>query len=81
MKRVRQRAQFKAEAVKASERAWSWVVEVAKRLGMSDKSLYLWVLASQRISQALAVEKTRRSNRRCRGSRQNSKEPMRSVTS
>ena len=43
MKSVRYPAEFKAEAVKqVTERDHS-VVEVSKRLGMSDKSLYLWV--------------------------------------
>lgn len=43
MKRVRYPAEFKAEAVKqVSERAHG-VVDVAKRLGVSGKSLYLWV--------------------------------------
>ena len=43
MKRVRYPAEFKAEAVKQVSERGHGVVEVAKRLGMSDKSLYLWV--------------------------------------
>lgn len=47
MKRVRYPAEFKAEAVKqVTERGYG-VVDVAKRLGMSDKSLYLWVRLAQ----------------------------------
>ena len=43
MKRIRYPAEFKAEAVKQVTERGHGVVEVAKRLGMSDKSLYLWV--------------------------------------
>jgi transposase len=43
MKRVRYPAQFKAEAVKQVSERGHGVVDVAKRLGMLDKSLYLWV--------------------------------------
>jgi transposase len=43
MKRVSYAAEFKAEAVKQVIDRGHGVVEVAKRLGMSDKSLYLWV--------------------------------------
>ena len=43
MNRVRYPAEFKAEAVKQVSERGHGVVEVAKRLGMSDKSLYLWV--------------------------------------
>lgn len=43
MKRVRYPAEFKAEAVKQVTARGHGVVEVAKRLGISDKSLYLWV--------------------------------------
>lgn len=41
--RVRYPAEFKAEAVKQVTERGHGVVDVAKRLGMSDKSLYLWV--------------------------------------
>lgn len=43
MKRVSYPAEFKAEAVKQVTERGHGVVDVAKRLGMSDKSLYLWV--------------------------------------
>jgi transposase len=43
MKRVRYPAEFEAEAVKQVTERGHGVVDVAKRLGMSDKSLYLWV--------------------------------------
>ena len=43
MKRVRYPAEFKAEAVKQVSERGHGGVEVAKRLGMADKSLYLWV--------------------------------------
>ena len=42
MKAVRYPAEFKAEAVKQVTERSHGVVDVAKRLGMSDKSLYLW---------------------------------------
>ena len=42
MKGIRYTAEFKAEAIKQiSERGYS-AVEVAKRLGITDKSLYCW---------------------------------------
>ena len=47
MKRVRYPAQFRAEAVKQVTKRGHGVVDVAKRLGMSDKSLYLWVRLAQ----------------------------------
>lgn len=47
MKRVRYPAEFKAEAVKQVIERGHGVVDVAKRLGMSDKSLYLWVRQAQ----------------------------------
>ena len=47
MKRVRYPAEFKAEAVKQVSERGHGVVDVAKRLGMSDKSLYLWVRQAQ----------------------------------
>ena len=43
MKAVRYPAEFKAEAVKQVTDRGHGVVDVAKRLGMSGKSLYLWV--------------------------------------
>ena len=51
MKRVRYPAEFKAEAVRQVTERGHGVVDVAKRLGMSDKSLYLWVrLAKDRTA-------------------------------
>ena len=43
MKRVRYPAESKAEAVKQVTERGHGVMDVARRLGMSDKSLYLWV--------------------------------------
>ena len=43
MKTVGYPAEFKAEAVKRVTERGHGVVDVAKRLGMSDKSRYLWV--------------------------------------
>ena len=43
MKRVRFPAEFKAEEVKQVTERDPGVVDMGKRLGMSDKSLYLWV--------------------------------------
>ena len=43
MKRVSYTAEFKAEAVKQVIERGHGVVEVSGRLGVSDKSLYLWV--------------------------------------
>ena len=49
MKTVRYPAEFKAEAVRQVTEHGHGVVDVAKRLGISDKSLYLWVrLAKER---------------------------------
>ena len=47
MNRVRYPAEFKAEAVKQVTERGHGVVDVAKRLGMPDKSLYLWVCLAQ----------------------------------
>jgi transposase len=47
MKRVRYPAEFKAEAVKQVTERGHGVVDVAKRIGMSDKSLHLWVRLAQ----------------------------------
>ena len=47
MKRIRYPAEFKAAAVKQVTERGHGVIEVAKRLGMSDKSLYLWVRLAQ----------------------------------
>ena len=40
-------AVFEAEAVKHVTERGHGLVDVAKRLGMSDKSLYLWVLLAK----------------------------------
>ena len=52
MKRVRCPAEFKAEAVKQMTERAHGVVDVAERLGMSDKSLYLWVRLAKGQSSA-----------------------------
>ena len=80
MKRVRYPAQFKAQAVKQVTERGHGVVDVAKRLGMSDKSLYLWVrLAKEQPGVALA--KTLPLKQRFPDSRRNLRGPTRSVTS
>ena len=43
MKGCRYTAEFKAEAIKQITERGYGVVEVAKRLGISDKSLYAWL--------------------------------------
>ena len=43
MKSVRYTAEFKAEAIKQITERGHGVVEVSKRLGVSDKSLYVWL--------------------------------------
>lgn len=52
MSRIRYTAEFKAEAVKQITERGHAVVEVAKRLGISDKSLYVWLKQSQPRSQS-----------------------------
>ena len=54
MSGTRYTAEFKAEAVKQVTDRGHGVVEVAKRLGISDKSLYVWLKQSQQRSQAPA---------------------------
>jgi len=71
MKRVRYPAEFKAEAVKQVTERGHGVVDVANRLGMSDKSLYLWQGGQRQAS----------SRPRYPGSKRSSKGPMRSATS
>lgn len=56
MSNARYTAEFKAEAVKQVTERGHGVVEVAKRLGMSDKSLYSWVNQSKRRTQAPAKD-------------------------
>ena len=41
--RIRYTAEFKAEAVKQITERGHAVAEVATRLGISDKSLYVWL--------------------------------------
>ena len=43
MKTFRYLSEFKAEAVRQVTKRGHGVVDIAKRLGMSGKSLYLWV--------------------------------------
>lgn len=47
MKNARFTAEFKAEAIKQITERGHGVVEVSKRLGVSDKSLYLWLKQSR----------------------------------
>ena len=50
MRGIRYTAEFKAEAVKQiTERGYS-AVEVAKRLGITDKSLYRWKFDANKLS-------------------------------
>lgn len=43
MKNVRYTDEFKAEAIKQITERGHGVLDVSKRLGVSDKSLYLWL--------------------------------------
>jgi len=55
MKRVRYPAEFKSGAVRQVTERGHGIVDVAKRLAMSDKSLYLWVrLAKDRAGSGSA---------------------------
>ena len=47
MQGSRYTAEFKAEAIKQITKRGYGVVEVAKRLGISDKSLYAWLKKSR----------------------------------
>ena len=47
MRGTRYTAEFKAEAIKQITERGYGVVEVAKRLGISDKSLYAWLKKSR----------------------------------
>ena len=51
MRGTRYTAEFKAEAVKQITERGHGVVEVSKRLGISDKSLYSWLKQSQQSDQ------------------------------
>lgn len=58
MKRVRYPAEFKAEAVKQVTERGHGVVDVAKPLGVSDKSLYLWVRHAKEQSSTWEAQQT-----------------------
>lgn len=47
MRNARYTSEFKAEAIKQVTERGHAVVEVSKRLGVSDKSLYLWLKQSR----------------------------------
>lgn len=47
MKSIRYTAEFKAEAIKQITERGHGVLEVSKRLGVSDKSLYVWLKQSR----------------------------------
>lgn len=48
MKNARYTDEFKAEAIKQITERGHGVLDVSKRLGVSDKSLYLWLKQSRR---------------------------------
>ena len=50
MKRIRYTEEFKAEAIKQIAERGHGVVEVSKRLGISDKSLYAWLRKDKVVS-------------------------------
>ena len=52
MKGTRYTAEFKVEAVKQVIERGHGVVEVAQRLGVSDKSLYVWVKQARQQAHA-----------------------------
>lgn len=54
MKSARYAVEFKAEAVKQVTERGHAVVEVAQRLGVSDKSLYVWIKKARQQSPPLA---------------------------
>ena len=54
MKNARYTAEFKAEAIKQITERGHGVVDVSKRLGVSDKSLYLWLKQSREQVSPLA---------------------------
>ena len=54
MKRVRYTAEFKAEEVRQVTERGHGVVETAKRLGISDKSLYVWIKQANQQGQSVA---------------------------
>ena len=52
MKRSIYTDEFKAEAIKQITERGHRVLDVSKRLGVSDKSLYVWLKRSQQRSQS-----------------------------
>lgn len=56
MKGVRYSEEFKAEAIKQVTERGFGVVEVAQRLGVSDKSLYKWLRDAQIKSQPMGTD-------------------------
>ncbi len=52
MSNSRYTAEFKAEAIKQITERGHSVAEVSKRLGISDKSLYVWLKQSQQLAKA-----------------------------
>lgn len=56
MKRVTYTAEFKAEAIRQITERGHGVIETAKRLGVSDKSLYAWIKAANQRGQSAASE-------------------------
>ena len=63
MKAVRYPAEFKAEAVNQVTDRGHGVVDVAKRLGTSGKSLYLWVRLAKEQPDVGTEENTTRKRR------------------
>ncbi len=57
MRGTRCTAEFKAEAVKQITERGHGVVEVSKRLGVSDKSLYVWLSILIKLKRQLQVSK------------------------
>ena len=80
MNRVRYPAEFKAEAVKQVTERGHGVVDVAKRPGVSDKSLYLWVRLAQE-QQGVGSGENVASKQKSPDSKPNLKGSTRSVTS
>ena len=72
MKRVRYPAEFKAEAVKQVTERGHGVVDVAKRLGMSDRSCTCGYVL-RKSSKVLAVGKTHFSRQKSPDSKPNLK--------
>ncbi len=63
MKSARYTPEFKAEAIKQITERGHGVLEVSKRLGVSDKSLYLWLKQSrEEISHLKSMNKSIKTN-------------------